>query len=227
MLTLLCDDPSWFPPVQSALDEPDGLLAVGGDLSPERLLHAYRQGIFPWFSDDDPMLMWWSPKVRCIVAPMSYQANRTLRKLWRQHPFQFSFNQAFDRVIESCAEPTANRLETWITSEMMSAYKTLHRLGHAHSVEIWHHDKLVGGLYGLQVGNAFCGESMFHRESGASKVAFLALIGRMKQLQMPLLDCQLENPHLMNLGASLLTREDFIVSLKECTACSSIPLATR
>lgn len=227
MLTLLSEDVSEFPPVHQALDEPDGLLALGGDLSPSRLIHAYQQGIFPWFSDDDPLIMWWSPKVRCVIAPLLYQPGRTLAKLWRNHAFQITFNQAFDQVIEACAEPSAQRPETWITSEMMTAYKSLHRQGDAHSVEVWSEQELVGGLYGLQVGGAFCGESMFHRQSGASKVAFLALIERMKQLKMPLLDCQLENPHLINLGASLLPRRDFIASLQESLSIKVKPLAPR
>lgn len=213
MLTLLGDDPALFPPASAALDEPDGLLALGGDLTPERLLNAYRLGIFPWFSADDPLIMWWSPKKRCIVDTSTYQPNRTLRKLWRSHGFQITYSQAFDDVIEACAEPTPDRPETWITSEMMGAYKTLHQLGHAHSVEVWDNSLLVGGLYGLQLGGVFCGESMFHRSSGASKVAFLALIERMKKLQLALLDCQLENPHLMNLGACLLPREQFLANL--------------
>lgn len=224
MLTLLTDDKRQFPPVQQALDEPDGLLALGGDLSPERILHAYQRGIFPWFGEDDPIL-WWSPSIRCLVATLEHKPNRTLRKLWRNHTFEISFDQAFDRVIESCAEPTPERPETWITSEMLTTYKQLHQMGYAHSVEVWRSGQLVGGLYGLQIGSAFCGESMFSRVSGASKVAFLALIERMKEREMPLLDCQLENPHLMGLGASLLERADFIEVLTACAQQRCQPIA--
>ncbi|MCM2680764.1 leucyl/phenylalanyl-tRNA--protein transferase [Echinimonas agarilytica] len=219
MLTLLSDDVSQFPPVGKALAEPNGLLAVGGDLQPERLLHAYRQGIFPWYGEGEP-IMWWSPEPRCVVPAATYAPNRTLRKLWRNHPFTITYNQCFNRVIEMCAEETATRPETWIIDDMIDAYKTLHRMNHAHSIEIWLGNKLVGGLYGLQIGGVFCGESMFSRHTGASKVAFLALVEQMKHKQLPLLDCQLENDHLMNLGASLMHRADFITSLSTCAALS-------
>ncbi|MBW8192446.1 leucyl/phenylalanyl-tRNA--protein transferase [Neiella marina] len=214
MLTLLNDDPTDFPDIALALDEPNGLLAFGGDLHPERLIAAYRQGIFPWFSDDDP-IMWWSPDPRCIIEPQHYTPNRTLTKLWRNHSFTIRINSAFEQVITACSEPTPNRPDTWINQDMLDAYCQLHRLGHAHSVEVWHGDQLVGGLYGLQLNGAFCGESMFHRVSGASKIAFLALIERMKTAGMTLLDCQLENPHLMNLGATVCSRNDFALRLEQ------------
>ncbi len=214
MLTLLSDESVDFPPVSQALAEPDGLLAVGGDLSTSRLLAAYRQGIFPWFSEDDPIL-WWSPSHRCIVQTEHYHPARTLRKLWNKHSFTITINQAFEQVMTACAEPTPSRPESWITAEMIRAYQQLHRLGHAHSIEIWQDEALVGGLYGIQMGGAFCGESMFHRISGASKVAFLALVHLMQQRHMPLLDCQLENPHLLSLGATTCKRGYFIQQLTD------------
>lgn len=224
MLTLLNDDPEDFPDIASALDEPNGLLAFGGDLSPERLIAAYRRGIFPWFSDDDP-IMWWSPTPRCIIEPQQYQANRTLRKLWRNHNFAIRFNTAFDAVIDACSEPTSARPDTWITDDMLTSYKALHRQGIAHSVEVWQQQQLVGGLYGLRLNGVFCGESMFHRVSGASKIAFLALIEQMKQSGMILLDCQMENPHLMNLGAQLVSREIFAERLAQALLvnCQQFP----
>ncbi|MBD1388542.1 leucyl/phenylalanyl-tRNA--protein transferase [Neiella sp. HB171785] len=226
MLYQLSDDPEQFPDPSQALDEPNGLLAFGGDLSPERLIAAYRRGIFPWFSDDDP-IMWWSPTPRCIVLPQSYQPGRTLRKLWRNHDFSIRFNSAFEQVIWACSEPTEQRPDTWITDDMMHAYIQLHHQGVAHSVEVWRNNLLVGGLYGLKLNGVFCGESMFHRQSGASKVAFLALIESMKSAGMSLLDCQLENPHLMNLGAQLVDRTDFILHLNQALLlqCNQFPSA--
>lgn len=212
MLPLLGEDATDFPDVGSALAEPDGLLAVGGDLSPTRLLHAYRNGIFPWFSPGDPLL-WWSPAERSVIYPASYQPGRSLRKLARKHPFALTINHAFPQVIAACAAPTPSRPDTWITEEMVEAYSRLHQLGHAHSIEVWQEKQLVGGLYGLQLNGVFCGESMFSRVSDASKVAFLHLIELAKQHGIQLIDCQMENHHLNRMGATLISRAEFIRQL--------------
>jgi len=226
MQALLGDEIDAFPDVETALTDPDGLLALGGDLSPNRLLHAYRNGIFPWFATGDP-IMWWSPAERCVIYPDSYTPGRSLRKLLRRHPFRLTFNQAFDQVIAACAEPTAQRPDTWITDEMIAAYTDLHQMGHAHSLEVWQNGVLVGGLYGLQLNAAFCGESMFSRVNDASKVAFLHLIQCCVECGIKLVDCQLENPHLNRLGATLVTRADFVAQLSQCLALNAAKLDSR
>ncbi|WP_323844395.1 leucyl/phenylalanyl-tRNA--protein transferase [Microbulbifer magnicolonia] len=207
-LTLLDPERIAFPPTRLALKDPNGLLAIGGDLSPEWLLAAYRRGIFPWYSDDQPIL-WWSPSPRCVVLPDQFRIGRSLRKLLRRGVFSVTFDRAFDRVIQACRVSRADAEGTWITDEMHDAYRAMHRLGHAHSVEVWRDQQLVGGLYGLALGRIFFGESMFHRETGASKVAFVHLVRQLELWGCPLIDCQVSNPHLTSLGAVEVCREDF------------------
>ncbi|WP_444884722.1 leucyl/phenylalanyl-tRNA--protein transferase [Microbulbifer sp. PSTR4-B] len=197
-----------FPSTQTALDDPNGLLAAGGDLSPEWLLAAYRRGIFPWFSEDQPIL-WWSPSPRCVVIPNDFRIGRSLRKTLRRGIFSVTFDQAFEQVIEGCRLPRGSEDGTWITDEMAEAYIDMHHLGHAHSVEVWREGRLVGGLYGLSIGRIFFGESMFHRETDASKVAFVHLVRQLELWGCPLIDCQVSNPHLSSLGAVEMCRRDF------------------
>ncbi len=202
------DDESPFPPVETALREPDGLLAYGGNLSPRRLLLAYRHGIFPWFSDDQPIL-WWSPDPRMVLTPSRVKVSRSLAKTLRKGLFRFTFDRAFGAVIAGCAAPRRGEPGTWITPEMEAAYLQLHRLGHAHSLEVWHGDELVGGLYGVAVGKVFFGESMFSRMSDASKAATVCLAHQLEAWGFPLIDCQMSTEHLQRLGAGEIPRRDF------------------
>ncbi len=197
-----------FPPLEQALDEPDGLLAVGGDLSPERLLHAYRQGIFPWYEDPHP-IFWWSPAVRAVITPGTLHVSRSLRRSLRRQPWQVSRDQAFDAVVVACAQLDQQRPGTWITAEMRAAYNRLHQLGWAHSVEVWLEGVLVGGLYGVAIGGAFFGESMFSRVSDASKIALLHLDRYLHDREFGMLDCQMMTPHLASMGARPLPRPRF------------------
>ncbi len=206
------DAETGFPDPERALANPPGLLALGGDLSPQRLQQAYRHGIFPWFSEDDPIL-WWSPDPRCVIAPASFQPSRSLRRTLRQGGWSFTVDRAFADVISACAEPRPYADSTWISPEIMAGYTALHELGQAHSIEVWHDDELVGGLYGISVGRMFCGESMFSRRSDASKLAFWALMSLATSWHLPLVDCQLENSHLVSLGASLISRHDYLTCL--------------
>ena len=201
-----------FPPVETALTEPDGLLAMGGDLSPERLINAYQRGIFPWFEDDQPIL-WWSPSQRMVLTPGDMHISRSLRKSLRRQNFSLSINHAFAEVIECCAEPRGYSSDTWITATMQDAYLQLHKMGFAHSVEVWQDERLVGGLYGLYIGDIFCGESMFHTVTDASKIAFIALQQHLANIGCKLIDCQLHNEHLASLGAIEISREAFIKQL--------------
>jgi len=201
-----------FPPLETALQEPDGLLAAGGLLSTEQLLLAYQSGIFPWYSEGDP-IMWWSPSIRAVFWPKRIHTSRSLAKFLRRSPYTYSFNRAFPEVIESCARVHEQTTGTWITPQMIHGYSQLHYQGHAHSVEVWQNEKLVGGLYGILVGQVFCGESMFHRADHASKCALLALAQHLTPLGLQLIDCQLPNPHLMRLGAEEMPRGDFIQQL--------------
>ncbi|WP_338517704.1 leucyl/phenylalanyl-tRNA--protein transferase [Alteromonas gracilis] len=208
-----------FPSVDTALNEPNGLLAFGADLSPARLFSAYSQGIFPWFSDEEPLL-WWSPDPRAIIELDEFIASKSLKKLARKQRYPITLNHAFDEVIEACSSiprksPNSEDMssETWITDDMVEAYKHLHALGLAHSVEVWDGDDLVGGLYGVGIGKVFCGESMFHSKSNASKLAMLALVEHMKQHNMAFIDCQLPTEHLSSLGAKAITRRQFTEKL--------------
>jgi len=199
---------SQFPPTSQALEDPNGLLAAGGELDPDTLLAAYRQGIFPWFDDSQPIL-WWSPSPRAVIIPGEEHISRSLRKHIRRSGQEIRFNTAFSEVMEHCAAPRAEDEGTWITEEMLDAYLQLHELGHAHSVETWHEGSLVGGLYGLHIGSVFFGESMFSRQSNASKFAFASLCQISKAMGIELIDCQVSNSHLESLGSVELERSDF------------------
>ncbi|WP_348758670.1 leucyl/phenylalanyl-tRNA--protein transferase [Candidatus Methylocalor cossyra] len=198
-----------FPDVATALREPNGLLAVGGCLSPRRLQNAYRQGIFPWFGENEPIL-WWSPDPRLVLPPEQLKISRSLRKRLKRGEFQFSFDRCFDRVIEACAEPRPAALGTWITPAMRRAYIELHALGLAHSFEAWQGDALVGGLYGVALGQLFFGESMFHRVTDASKAAFAFACACLSRWGYRLIDCQVYTQHLASLGAREIPRAEFV-----------------
>ncbi len=208
MLTWLQRDSLDFPPLNKALREPNGLLAAGGDLRPERLIQAYRHGCFPWFQDGQPIL-WWSPDPRTVLLPDELHVSRSLAKVLRQGRYQVSFDQAFAEVIRTCAAPRSYAAETWITSPMQDAYLELHRRGIAHSVEVWRDGELVGGLYGLAMGQLFFGESMFSRADNASKVGFATLVERLKAWGFVLIDCQMPTEHLLSLGARTISRNEF------------------
>lgn len=205
-----------FPP--PSLSMPDGLLAVGGDLSVERLLVAYQSGIFPWFSDGDPIL-WWSPDPRMLLFPGEFHLAKRLERTIKQEVFAVRMDTAFDKVIAACASMRGpNRDSTWITGDMKKAYCALHREGYAHSVETWQDGKLVGGLYGVSLGACFFGESMFSTVSNASKIATAALVRHVSQWESPLIDCQLHNPHLASLGAREVPRAKFLTMLERALA---------
>lgn len=205
-----------FPDPETAETEPNGLLAVGGDLSVERLLSAYSQGIFPWYNHDQPIL-WWSPDPRMVLYPHQLRVNRSLRKTIRKGLFDISINQDFDSVIQSCAEERPDGGGTWLSSEMIASYQQLHRQGWAHSVEIWQDQRLAGGLYGVAMGEIFFGESMFSRVSNASKIAMVALVERLKKQGLHLIDCQVYTEHLAGLGAREIPRQGFQQALKQYT----------
>ena len=195
----------------------DGLLAVGGDLSPQRLILAYRSGIFPWFSYGDPPL-WWCPDPRMVLFPAEFKPSKSLRKSIRTGGFSITQNSQFEAVIRACAEaPRPDQLGTWITEEMVQAYVELHRMGHAHSVEVWYHDELVGGLYGIDLPEfkVFCGESMFSKRTDASKVGFSFLVASLLEQNYKLIDCQMYTDHLASLGAREIARQDFLGYLKK------------
>lgn len=198
-----------FPPIEQALKEPNGLLAAGGDLSIPRLLKAYTLGIFPWFDDDQPIL-WWSPDPRAVLFPQDLHISRSLHKTLRSRRFSVTFDQAFEDVIVACSAPRKGSEGTWITQDIVDAYCALHARGFAHSVECWNQqNELMGGLYGIALGRLFFGESMFSRATDASKVAFVHLTRQLECWGFPLLDCQVMNPHLASLGATLLPRQQF------------------
>jgi leucyl/phenylalanyl-tRNA--protein transferase len=202
-----------FPPAQRALAEPDGLLAFGGDLSPTRLLNAYRAGIFPWYSAGQPIL-WWSPDPRLVFRTDAVRLSRRFRRALRASTWSVRADTAFEQVLIACAtSPRAGQDGTWITPEMARAYAALHRLGHAHSVEVFDGARLVGGIYGVAIGRMFFGESMFSGESGGSKVALAALAARLDDWGWPLLDAQVENPHLLTLGAERMPRAGFLAAI--------------
>ena len=197
-----------FPPLERALRRPNGLLAAGGDLSPQRLLRAYRRGIFPWYSPGDPIL-WWSPDPRTVLFPAELHIGRTLRKTLRKRAFEVRADTAFATVIERCGEPRPGQSGTWITDEMKQAYIGLHALGLAHSVESWREGELVGGLYGVALGRVFFGESMFSRASDASKVAFVHLVRQLVAWEFALIDCQMRTELLASFGARPIPRPEF------------------
>jgi leucyl/phenylalanyl-tRNA--protein transferase len=201
-----------FPPPEHA--EAGGILAVGGDLSPRRILLAYSMGIFPWYSNGEPIL-WWSPDPRCILKLSEFHINRSLAKELHRRRFHITFDQAFPDVIRACAETPRKESGTWLTQDMLKAYNLLHTLGYGHSVEAWYEGCLVGGLYGVGLGGCFFGESMFHRMSNASKVAFATLVQRLNLLGYSLIDCQQPSQHVLSLGAKEIPRADFLRLLEQ------------
>ncbi|WP_026182620.1 leucyl/phenylalanyl-tRNA--protein transferase [Leeia oryzae] len=203
-----------FPDPSRALQEPNGLLAAGGDLTTPRLLAAYRQGIFPWFSPGDPIL-WWSPDPRMVLIPSEINISRSLRKTIRHKSFDIRFNTVFEEVIRACAAPRYGQSGTWIVEDMIAAYCRLHQEGHAHSVECWAQGQLVGGLYGVAVGRMFFGESMFSRATDASKLALVALAQALHAQGFHMIDCQMYTDHLASMGARPMQRADFLLRLKE------------
>ncbi|MDE1461581.1 leucyl/phenylalanyl-tRNA--protein transferase [Spartinivicinus poritis] len=217
----LNDYPVKFPPVSDALDYPDGLLAAGGNLSISTLLEAYRHGIFPWFSETEPIL-WWSPNPRMVLLPEELKVSRSLRKFIKRKPFTITCDQAFSQVMQACAEPRKESSGTWISDEMYTAYNELHLSGHAHSIECWQNDSLVGGLYGVAIGSVFFGESMFSRATNASKVALYYLVEQLKQWNFPLIDCQVYSEHLASLGARPISRELFVDYLNQYCCHTSV-----
>ena len=203
------DDPcAPFPPLEHALTDPDGLLAFGGDLSVTRLINAYRHGIFPWYSDGQP-IMWWSPDPRTILLPDNIKISRSLAKTIRKKPYSITLNNAFADVINACAAPRNDDEGTWITNEMQHAYNMLHSEGHAHSVEAWQNEELVGGLYGIAIGQVFFGESMFAWANDASKIAFVHLVQHLRKAGYKMIDCQVDSAHLQRLGATQIPRQLF------------------
>lgn len=204
-----------FPPLEYALREPNGLLAIGGDLAPERILHAYRHGIFPWFNPGQPIL-WWSPDPRAVLFPEKLKVSRSLRKTLKQERYRVSFDSAFAQVIRACAEtPRRGQPGTWISAEMQQAYIKLHQMGYAHSAESWEGTELVGGLYGMRLGNVFFGESMFSSRTDASKVAFVTLVRQLQQQGVVVIDCQVTTDHLLSLGAEEIPRRQFAALLAQ------------
>jgi leucyl/phenylalanyl-tRNA---protein transferase len=212
-----------FPPVERALRDPDGLLAIGGDLSPRRLIAAYRHGIFPWYSTGQPIL-WWSPDPRMVFRTDQVRLSSRFRRSLRRSTWQVRADTAFESVIDACASvPRAGQDGTWITREMRDAYVRLHRLGHAHSVEVLEGERLVGGIYGVAVGRMFFGESMFSVESGGSKVALASLACALHEWGWPLIDAQVENPHLLGLGAARMPRREFVDRVALLAAADETP----
>ncbi len=203
-----------FPPLENALTTPNGLLAAGGDLSTERLLNAYRRGIFPWYGEYEPLL-WWSPDPRMVLFPAELRVPRSLAKLVRRNDFEIRADTAFEAVMRACAEPRGDGAGTWITEAMISAYSELHRLGYAHSVETWIDGQLCGGLYGLALGRVFYGESMFARSADASKIALVHLVRQLERWDFRVIDCQMKTSHLARFGAREIPRSEFSQLLKE------------
>lgn len=201
-----------FPPLESALREPNGLLAVGGDLSPQRLIAAYSRGIFPWFNPGEPIL-WWSPDPRMVLFPGELKISRSLRKTLKKQPYEIRTDTAFQQVMEACAAPRDGQDGTWITPAMISAYTELHRQGLAHSVETWMEGKLVGGLYGVSLGRMFYGESMFSLGTDTSKIAFVHLVWQLERWGYGMIDCQMKTAHLASLGAREIPRAEFSQNL--------------
>lgn len=206
------DPPDCFPPVERALAEPDGLLAAGGDLSMQRLLAAYRRGIFPWYSQGQPIL-WWSPDPRAVLEPGDFKRSRSLDKSIRNRGFEVRFDSAFAEVLNGCGSTALRPQGTWISPEMIAAYSRLHEAGYAHSAETWRDGRLVGGLYGVAFGRMFCGESMFSLERDASKVALSRLCEELQARGYDLVDCQMTTPHLLSLGARTIPRREYVERL--------------
>ena len=209
-----------FPALDTALTDPDGLLAAGGCLSSQRIINAYKQGIFPWYSPGEPIL-WWSPNPRLVLFPKNLIVSRSLRKTIRKETFSITYDQSFAQVMQYCAMPREEDSGTWITEEMFQAYTQLHQQGIAHSVEAWFENELVGGLYGIAIGQVFFGESMFHRKTDASKVAFCYLVQQLSEWDYQLIDCQVHTHHLSSLGAEEISRNNFSSLIKQY--CSTQP----
>lgn len=197
-----------FPPIDTALNDPDGLLAAGGELSSERLVEAYRQGIFPWYSPGEPIL-WWSPNPRCVLFPDQLHISRSMKKSLKKADYEVCFDRNFPAVIDACSAPRSDENGTWITAEMKAAYCHLNQQGIAHSVEVYRDNKLIGGLYGISIGKLFFGESMFSRETNASKIAFITMVEQLRCWGYALIDCQIKNEHLLSLGATEISRSKF------------------
>jgi leucyl/phenylalanyl-tRNA--protein transferase len=208
------DSDAPFPPLESALREPNGLLAAGGDLSPQRLLDAYSRGIFPWFNPGEPIL-WWSPDPRMVLFPAELKVSRSLRKVLKSRNYEIRVDSAFRQVMQSCAAPRDGQGGTWITAAMIDAYTRLHERGLAHSVETWVDGRLVGGLYGIALGRMFYGESMFSRATDASKIAFVHLVRQLERWGFGMIDCQMKTAHLASLGAREIPRSEFSEKLAE------------
>ncbi len=204
--------PPVFPPAEHALDKPNGLLAAGGDLSRERLLAAYARGIFPWYSVGEPIL-WWTPDPRCVLFPSEIHVPRRTARRMRQSRDELSFDRAFDEVIQACAAPRAGQGGTWLLPEMRAAYCDLHAAGHAHSIELYQGNRLVGGLYGVCLGRMFFGESMFSRVPDASKIVLIQLARQLQRWEFSLIDCQVSSPHVLRMGARELPRHGFLQHL--------------
>lgn len=202
-----------FPAIETALNKPDGLLAIGGCLSSQRIINAYKQGIFPWYNPGEPIL-WWSPNPRLVLFPEKLNVSRSLRKTIAKKIFNITYDQAFSQVMQYCAAPRDEQTETWITEEIYLAYTQLYQQGVAHSYEVWFNGKLVGGLYGIAIGQVFFGESMFHRKTNASKVAFCYLVQQLIEWNYQLIDCQVHTNHLVALGAKKIERAQFAGLLK-------------
>jgi leucyl/phenylalanyl-tRNA--protein transferase len=212
-----------FPTPALALSEPNGLLAYGGCLSEPRLINAYQLGIFPWYNPDEPIL-WWTPNPRLVLFPDKLNISRSLQKTLRQKPFQIKYDTAFEKVMRACAAPRAGSSGTWINPEILDAYQNLHTSGVAHSFEAWQQDELVGGLYGVAIGQVFFGESMFHTKTDASKVVFVHMVEQLTAWGYRLIDCQVTNNHLLSLGAEEIPRNEFQKLLKKLS--NADPAAT-
>lgn len=206
-------DPDWFPPLENALREPPGLLAAGGDLKPARLLAAYERGVFPWYSSQQPIL-WWSPDPRMVLFPEEFVCSRSLAKTLRNGPYSTRLDSAFGATIRSCAGPRRSGPDTWLNADMIASYEQLHALGYGHSIETYEADQLVGGLYGIQLGGVFFGESMFSLKRDASKVALARLIEECRARDIRLIDCQVASGHLASLGAREVSRAQFAALLR-------------
>lgn len=213
-----------FPSLDKALGEPNGLIAVGGCLSPQRIINAYRHGIFPWYNPGEPIL-WWSPDPRLVLFPDKLQVSRSLNKTLRKQPFEIRYDRAFEQVMTACAAPRRRDGGTWITEEMLHAYQNLHALGMAHCFEAWQDGELVGGLYGIAIGQVFFGESMFHTKTDASKVVFVHLVRQLTAWGYRLIDCQVSSEHLLSLGAEEISREDFQALLAQLCGQPPLPRA--
>ena len=201
-----------FPPVEMASTE--GILAFGGDLQPQRLMLAYQSGIFPWYNEGEPII-WYSPDMRMVLFPEELYISKSMRRLMAKNEFTLTWNKAFEQVIDQCQKsPRKDQLGTWITEEMKQAYIKLHKLGFAKSIEVWHEDKLIGGLYGIDLGHVFCGESMFSKVSNTSKLAFIHLVQELQKKDYKLIDCQVYNEHLESLGAREIPRQEFMGFLR-------------